>query len=128
MSLSKIPTSKLIKEMEIFDDEQRISVTGDKTDFEPIIIVAQEDIPLTINFDVGNLSDIDGIYYLLDSTLTKIISKFNIENGKGILSLEGLEVGEYEVIKGNRIFTVIEVVSKADFKSIDKEALRKKYF
>ncbi|MBM6861901.1 hypothetical protein H9X78_15775, partial [Clostridium saudiense] len=81
MSLSKIPTSKLIKEMEIFDDEQRISVTGDKTDFEPIIIVAQEDIPLTINFDVGNLSDIDGIYYLLDSTLTKIISKFNIENG-----------------------------------------------
>ncbi|MBM6839569.1 heavy metal transport/detoxification protein, partial [Clostridium saudiense] len=68
MPLSKIPTSKLIKEMELFDNEQRISVTADKTDFEPIIIVAQEDIPLTINFDVGNLSDIDGIYYLLDST------------------------------------------------------------
>lgn len=128
MPLSKIPTSKLIKEMELFDNEQRISVTADKTDFEPIIIVAQEDIPLTINFDVGNLSDIDGIYYLLDSTLTKIISNFNIENGKGILSLEGLEVGEYGVIKGNRIFIVIEVVSKSDFKSIDKEALRKKYF
>ncbi|MBM6839550.1 hypothetical protein H9X77_15355, partial [Clostridium saudiense] len=63
-----------------------------------------------------------------DSTLTKIISNFNIENGKGILSLEGLEVGEYGVIKGNRIFIVIEVVSKSDFKSIDKEDLRKKYF
>lgn len=128
MPLSKVPTSKLIKEMEILDNEQVINVTADKTDFEPLVIVAQEDVPLTINFDVGNLSEIDGMYYLLDSTLSKVISKISIENGKGTLTLEGLESGEYGLIRGNRIFTIIEVVSESDFKSIDKEVLRKKYF
>ena len=110
MPLSKVPTSKLIKEMESFDNEQVINVTADKTDFEPLVIVAQEDVPLTINFDVGNLSEIDGMYYLLDSTLSKVISKISIEDGKGTLTLEGLESGEYGLIRGNRIFTIIEVV------------------
>ena len=128
MPLSKVLTSKLIKEMEILDNEQVINVTADKTDFEPLVIVAQEDVPLTINFDVGNLSEIDGMYYLLDSTLSKVISKISIEDGKGTLTLEGLESGEYGLIRGNRIFTIIEVVSESDFKSIDKEVLRKKYF
>ena len=128
MPLSKVPTSKLIKEMEILDNEQVINVTADKTDFEPLVIVAQEDVPLTINFDVGNLSEIDGMYYLLDSTLSKVISKISIEDGKGTLTLEGLESGEYGLIRGNRIFTIIEVLSESDFKSIDKEVLRKKYF
>ncbi len=128
MPLSKVPTSKLIKEMEILDNEQVINVTADKTDFEPLVIVAQEDVPLTINFDVGNLSEIDGMYYLLDSTLSKVISKISIEDGKGTLTLEGLESGEYGLIRGNRIFTIIEVLSESDFKGIDKEVLRKKYF
>lgn len=128
MKLSKIPTSKLIKEMEILDYEQKINVTADKTDFEPLVIVAQEDMPLTIKFDVGDLENIDGTYFLLDGTLTNIISKINIEDGSGVLALDRLKAGEYGFIRGNRIFTVIEVLSQNSFKTIDKEVLRKKYF
>ncbi len=126
--LSKVPTSKLIKSTEVLDEEQSINVTADVSDFEPMVIIARDDMPLTINFDVDNLPYIDGEYFLLDGTLTNIVSKVNIEDGEGSLTLEGLEVGEYGLIRGNRIFTVIEVVSKSDFKTIDKEVLRKKYF
>lgn len=126
--LSEIPTSKLIKSTEISNNQQTINVTGDVSDFEPLVIVARNDIPLNINFDVSNLPYIDGDYLLLDTTLTNIISTVNIDKGQGVLSLSNLDTGKYGLIKDNKIFTIIEVVSKSDFGSINKENLRKKYF
>ena len=126
--VSKIPTSRLIKSTEALDNEQNITITASVDSFEPIIIIARDDIPLKINFDVSNLPSMDGQYLLLDNTLSNIISNTNIVNGKATLSLSNLRIGQYPLIKDNQIFTIIEVVSESDFSSIDTEIIRNKYF
>lgn len=128
LPVSKIPTSKLIKSTEISNNEQSINITGLVDSFEPLVIVVRNDLPLTVNFDVGNLPSIDGNYFLLDGTLTNIITTTSINDGTGTLSLSNLDIGEYALLKDNEIFTILEVVSGSDFSTIDKEVLRNKYF
>ena len=128
LPVSKIPTSKLIKSTEISNNEQSINITGLVDSFEPLVIVVRNDLPLTVNFDVGNLPSIDGNYFLLDGTLTNIITTTSINDGTGTLSLSNLDIGEYALLKDNEIFTILEVVSGSDFSTIDKEILRNKYF
>lgn len=126
--LSKIPTSKLIRATEIFENEQKINVIGDVSDFDPLVIIARQDLPLVINFNAGTMTNANGEYLLLDNSLTNVISTLNISNNTGSILLNDLDPGAYAFIKDNRIFTILEVLSPLSYESIDIELLRKQYF
>lgn len=124
--ISNVPTDRLIKRTTIQSNIQSINITSTLGDFEPSIIIGKENLSTLLSFNVEDSDLTNGKYRLLDSSLTKEITNFNIEKGKGEVTLTPLEAGQYGLIKGNQLYGIIYIWSNP--LEADLEEIRKDFF
>ena len=124
--ISNVPTDRLIKRTTIQSNIQSINITSTLGDFEPSIIIGKENLSTLLSFNVEDSDLTNGKYRLLDSSLTKEITNFNIERGKGEVTLTPLEAGQYGLIKGNQLYGIIYIWSNP--LEADLEEIRKDFF
>lgn len=124
--ISKVPTDRLIKRTTIQSNIQSINITSTLGDFEPSIIIGKENLRTLLSFNVEDSDLTNGKYRLLDSSLTKEITNFNIEKGKGEVTLTPLEAGQYGLVKGNQLYGIIYIWSNP--LEADLEEIRKDFF
>ncbi len=124
--LSEVPTDRLIKTTVINDNAQSLNISGSVEDFEPIIIVGKENLPMNLNFDLSKIQNPDGEYTIYDEGNYVTVDTVNISKGKGAVNLPPLSKGVYTIIKDDRLCAIIEIVDETE--NVDLEALRSKYF
>lgn len=125
LPLSSVPTERLIKKATVSDTSQSLSIANTGTQFEPLVIIAKENLNLNLEFNVNDTS-LNGTYTIYDETLNSAITTFEIQNGKGNVSISNIPSGSYAIIKDNYLYSVIETTPNID--TVNLEDYRTKYF
>lgn len=126
LPLSNVPSDRLVKITNITEENQSLNVSSKAGNFEPSAIVIKENLPLKLEFNLVDKEYLDGVYFIYNDDFTVMIDTFEIIDGKGNISLQGLQNGVYGIMKDNGLYAIIESVSNPII--VDIEEIRKKYF
>ncbi|MCL6570823.1 MAG: sulfite exporter TauE/SafE family protein [Bacillus sp. (in: Bacteria)] len=123
---SKVATDRLVKKVQVTDNEQTIEIKGIGYELEPLMIVANTGINTKMTLDLSSFDNPEGYFLIMDMTTKKIVTDFT--GKKGIIELEftidkavsyGIYLNEVELIG------VIDAVD--DLATINIEDIRSKY-
>lgn len=123
---SKVPTDRLIKKAIISNKSQSVKFTGISSEFTPLYVLLQKDIPAKITFDLQEFSDPAGNYLIGDTETGKTVGQFTVKDKSAVYEFVPQEPGIYVVVKYMRVLGVIEVVDGLD--KVDLEEVRKNNF
>lgn len=126
MPIGNIPTNRLVKKLEINGDMQNLTISSEKNDLEPAVIIGNPNMKINLNFILEENSTLNGEYSIYNQSLNKVISTFKIENNKSTINIEGLSSGSYPIVYNNKLLAIIEITK--DFDNINLEEIRNNYF
>lgn len=115
----------MVKKAEVNGKSQSTLFKGNGYEFEPLIVVVQKDINLTVKFDFNSFDDPEGEYDIVDVETIEPIASFTGNKDGSSFDYIFHKTGGYGILKGNVALGVIEVVD--DLNGADLDAIREKY-
>jgi plastocyanin domain-containing protein len=123
--IAKVPTDRLVKKVQVSNNNQSIQVKGIGYELDPLIIVANKGMKTKLSLDLMEFDYIEGNYAILNTETGESVVDFL--GKEGIIEVEfTLEaVGVYAILQDGNLLGVIDAVD--DIRSADIEEVRKKY-
>ena len=124
--ISMVDTDRLIKKVQVANDEQTISIKGSGYELEPLILVANAGMKTKITFDLSSFDTPDGYFLIMNADTMEIVTEFN--GTKGIVDVEFTidKAGSYGIYLNEK--ELIGIIDAADdISSINIEDVRSKY-
>lgn len=123
--LSKVPTDRLIKKVNISGDTQSLNIKGTGYEFEPLVIVMQKGIDTKLSIDLTDFDNINQSFSIINADIGAQVTSFKGE--KGIVNVEFniVNTGTYLIVQNNVAVGGIEVTDS--LKSVNLEEVRKKF-
>lgn len=123
--ITEVPAETLVKKALMEDGSQTAAFIGKGYDFEPLIVVTENDLSAQITFDLTALEEPEGDYLIIDQTTGEEISSFTAEKEINSVEFNPSKTGGYIVLKNYEIMGMIEVVD--DLETSDLNAIKTKY-
>lgn len=123
--ISKVPTDKLVKKVDVSGSSQSAKVKGIGYEFDPLIVVVNKNVQTDLIIDLSSFDNPEQEFVLIDGATNKDITSFKGKKGTNTLSYNFKEPGVYGIVNGEGLLMLIEVVD--DVKSSDLEKIRSKY-
>lgn len=123
--ISKVPTSRLIKKTALSGNNQSIAVKGIGYEFEPLIIVANENMNTKIAFDLKEFDNPEGTFQITESETNETIASFQGKKDIVNVNFNTRKSGTYMITKDNSLLAVINVVENIN--KVDLETIRFQY-
>jgi len=124
--ISQVPTDRLIKKVQVVNNEQTISIKGKGSELEPIVIVANPGRKIKASFDLASFDQPETPFLIMDANTKEIVSEFT--GTKGIINVEFTinKTGTFGIYQNEEdLLGVIDI--EKDIQSVDLEQIRSKY-
>jgi len=123
--LSKVPTDRLVKKVNISGDTQSLNIKGTGYEFEPLVIVLQKGIDTKLSIDLNEFDNISQSFSIINADIGAQVTSFKGE--KGIVNVEFniVNSGTYLIVQNNVAVVGIEVTDS--LKNVNLEEVRKKF-
>jgi len=123
--LSKVPTDRLIKKVNISGNTQSLNIKGTGYEFEPLVIVMQKGIDIKLSIDLTDFDNINQSFSIINADIGAQVTSFKGE--KGIVNVEFniTNTGTYLIVQNNVAVSGIEVTDS--LKNVNLEEVRKKF-
>ncbi|WP_040208115.1 urease accessory protein UreH domain-containing protein [Neobacillus jeddahensis] len=124
--ISKVATDRLVKKVQIVNNEQTIVVKGSGYELEPLIMVANKGINTKMSLDLSSFDTPEGYFLIMNSTTKEIVTDFTGKKGVIDLELTFERTGSYGIyLNEDELLGVIDVVD--DVNNANVEEVRSKY-
>jgi sulfite exporter TauE/SafE/plastocyanin domain-containing protein/copper chaperone CopZ len=124
--ITKIPVDRLIKKVQIANNEQTISIKGIGYELDPLIIIAQTGTNTKMSIDLSSFDNPDGTFLIMNVDTMEMVTDFN--GTKGIVDIEFTikKPGSYGIyLNEQELIGIIDAAE--DINSINSEDIKGKY-
>ena len=124
--ISKVSTDRLVKKMQIVNNEQTVTVKGIGYELEPLILVANKGVKTKLTLDLTSFDTPDGYFLIMNYNTKEIVTDFT--GKKGIFDVEFTfdKPGSYGIyLNEEELLGVIDAVD--DINTVNLEEIRTKY-
>lgn len=123
--IAKVPTERLVRKAIVRGGVQEAEFRGIGWEFEPLIVVVQNDLKVRLTFDLTESDIPNDLYRLISIDAGNEVTSFRGTKGVVQVELTVTSPGGYALVKGNAVIGVIESVS--DLTKADMQAIRERY-
>lgn len=118
--VSKLPSARLVKLAKLKGQTQRVTVTGIGTEFDPPLLVVQNNVMMYLHYNMKKFDNPRGEYTIINIKKGTQLSS-NLENKRSFtLEFRFFGSGSYAVLKDGFVINAIKVVDNLRTVDIDK--------
>ena len=123
--ITQVPTETLINKALIDGNNQSISFKGIGYELKPLVGVISSNEKTKLTFDLNDLDNAEGKYYILNVDTGEEVASFTGKKGITVVEFSPQNIGGYAILQDDYVMGIVEVID--DIKTANLEEIRKLY-